>query len=64
MLTSQLKELIEDGIVHRRVYPETPPRVEYSMTELGMTLLPIIELMYEWWKKRIEDLKLTDQDRT
>ncbi len=39
---------MEDGIVHREVYPEVPPKVEYSMTELGMTLLPIVEMMYEW----------------
>jgi DNA-binding HxlR family transcriptional regulator len=58
MLTSQLKELIEDGIVHREVYPEVPPRVEYSMTELGMTLLPIVEMMYEWGEKRMAQLKL------
>lgn len=58
MLTSQLKELIEDGIVHREVYPEVPPRVEYSMTELGMTLLPIVEMMYEWGEMRMGQLKL------
>ena len=59
MLTSQLKELMEDGIVHREVFPEVPPRVEYSMTELGMSLLPIIiEMMYEWGEKRMEELKL------
>ncbi len=65
MLASQLKELIEDGIVHREVYPEVPPRVEYSMTPLGMTLLPIIEMMYEWGKKRIEDIKreMEQEDR-
>ncbi|MGF9710631.1 winged helix-turn-helix transcriptional regulator [Paenibacillus naphthalenovorans] len=57
MLTSQLKELIDDGIVHREVFPEVPPRVEYSMTELGMTLMPIIEMMYEWGKKRIKDIQ-------
>ncbi|WP_139492440.1 winged helix-turn-helix transcriptional regulator [Brevibacillus dissolubilis] len=57
MLTNQLKELADDGIVHREVYPEVPPRVEYSMTELGMTLLPIIELMYEWGKKRVAALQ-------
>lgn len=61
MLTSQLKELIDDGIVHREVYPEVPPRVEYSMTELGMTLLPILELMYEWGKNRIADIRKTSE---
>ena len=60
MLTSQLKELIDDGIVHREVFPEVPPRVEYSITELGKTLLPIVEMMYEWGKKRIEDLKKSE----
>jgi DNA-binding HxlR family transcriptional regulator len=57
MLTNQLKELMDDGIVHREVFPEVPPRVEYSMTELGMTLMPIIGMMYEWGKNRIEATK-------
>ncbi|AJY74791.1 winged helix-turn-helix transcriptional regulator [Paenibacillus beijingensis] len=57
MLTNQLRELMEDGIVHREVYPEVPPKVEYSMTEVGMTLLPIVEMMYEWGKQRIETFK-------
>ncbi|AXI27863.1 transcriptional regulator [Priestia megaterium] len=57
ILSKQLRELMEDGIIHRTVYPEIPPRVEYSMTELGMTLLPIIEMMYEWGKNRMRELK-------
>ncbi|MGE7672029.1 winged helix-turn-helix transcriptional regulator [Lysinibacillus sp. NPDC094403] len=57
ILTNQLRELMEDGIVHREVFPEVPPKVEYSMTELGMTLLPIVEMMYEWGKKRIDQIK-------
>ncbi|WP_134684871.1 winged helix-turn-helix transcriptional regulator [Brevibacillus migulae] len=57
ILTNQLRELMEDGIVDRVVYPDIPPKVEYSMTELGMTLLPIVEMMYEWGKKRIEMFK-------
>lgn len=56
VLTNQLRELIEDGIVHREVFPEIPPKVEYSMTELGMTLLPIVEMVYEWGKKRIDQI--------
>ncbi len=48
---------MEDGIIHREVFPEIPPRVEYSMTELGMTLLPIVEMMYEWGQKRMIGLK-------
>ncbi|MBY3622823.1 helix-turn-helix transcriptional regulator [Acinetobacter sp. CUI P1] len=62
MLTSQLRDLIEDGIVHREVFPEVPPQVEYSMTELGMTLLPIVEMMYAWGKKRIDQIKLENDD--
>lgn len=57
ILTQQLRELMEDGIVNRQVFPEIPPKVEYSMTELGMTLLPIIEMMYAWGKNRIEEIK-------
>lgn len=57
ILTNQLRELIDDGIVHREVYPDIPPKVEYSMTDLGMTLLPIVEMMYEWGKKRIDQIK-------
>ena len=57
ILANQLKELIEDGIVHREVYPEVPPKVEYSMTELGMTLLPILKMMYDWGKKRMAEIK-------
>lgn len=57
MLTNQLKELIEDGIVCREVFPEVPPKVEYSMTELGMTLLPLIDMMYEWGKMRMDQIK-------
>jgi len=48
MLTLQLRELEEDGVVHREVYQQVPPKVEYSLTEFGRTLVPIILLMKEW----------------
>ncbi|WP_127531771.1 winged helix-turn-helix transcriptional regulator [Paenibacillus kobensis] len=48
MLTLQLRELEEDGVVHREVYQQVPPKVEYSLTEFGRTLVPIIQLMKEW----------------
>jgi DNA-binding HxlR family transcriptional regulator len=51
MLTLQLRELEEDGIIHREVYHQVPPKVEYSLTELGGTLVPIIVLMREWGEK-------------
>src|SRR5258705_1988414 len=48
MLTQQLRELERDEIVSRKVYTEVPPRVEYSMTEFGRTLAPILKLMCKW----------------
>jgi DNA-binding HxlR family transcriptional regulator len=48
MLTMQLRELEADGVITRNVYAEVPPRVEYSLTELGQTLGPIIGLMRNW----------------
>src|SRR6266436_8598683 len=48
MLTLQLRELEQDGIVHREIYKEVPPKVEYSLTELGHTLKSLLEQMQEW----------------
>ena len=48
MLTSQLRELEKHGIVHREVYPQVPPKVEYSLTELGKSLEPILRVMHDW----------------
>ena len=48
MLTLQLRELEEDGLVHREIYKEVPPRVEYSLTEFGKTLEPILFGMLTW----------------
>lgn len=48
MLTSQLRELERDGVVHREVYAEVPPRVEYSLTESGRALAPILAALGEW----------------
>ncbi len=47
-LTQQLRELEADGIVHREVYAEMPPRVEYSLTDKGLTLTPILGALYAW----------------
>jgi DNA-binding HxlR family transcriptional regulator len=57
MLTQQLRELEVDGIVHREVYPEVPPRVEYSLTEYGKTLRPITQAMCDWGQKHIRRIK-------
>ncbi len=48
MLTLQLRELEADGLVHREVYPQVPPKVEYSLTEQGRTLEPILRAMLHW----------------
>lgn len=55
MLTTQLRELEEDGIVDRKVYPVVPPKVEYSLTPRGESLIPILDLMYEWGKEYIRE---------
>ena len=47
-LTMQLRQLEKDGIVERTVYPEVPPRVEYSLTALGESMRPIIKAIYDW----------------
>ena len=48
MLTQQLRELEADGLLHRQVYAEVPPRVEYSLTASGQTLVPLLEQMCRW----------------
>ena len=48
MLTLQLRELENQNLIHRQVYAEVPPRVEYSMTELGKSLMPILTAMRDW----------------
>lgn len=51
MLTLQLRELEQDGIIHREVHQQVPPKVEYSLTALGLTLVPVVLLMREWGMK-------------
>lgn len=48
MLSKQLKELEEDGVLNRILYPVVPPKTEYSLTELGTTLVPIVESLCKW----------------
>lgn len=48
ILTMQLRELEEDGLILRHSYSEKPPRVEYELSALGKTLIPILKAMYEW----------------
>jgi DNA-binding HxlR family transcriptional regulator len=57
MLTQQLRELEKDGIVHRQVYPQIPPKVEYSLTPLGGSLRPVVDAMCEWGLQQREGMR-------
>ncbi|ELS31769.1 MULTISPECIES: winged helix-turn-helix transcriptional regulator [Pseudanabaena] len=57
MLTQQLREMERDGLVHREVYMQVPPKVEYSLTALGKTLQPVLEAMHLWGKRYLEQYK-------
>ena len=48
MLTQQLRELEADALIHRKVFPVVPPKVEYSLTEQGRSLMPILVAMRDW----------------
>jgi DNA-binding HxlR family transcriptional regulator len=48
MLTKQLRELEADGIIHREVYAEVPPKVEYSLTDVGESLRDVMMMMRDW----------------
>ena len=54
MLTKQLRELEADGFLDRKIFAEIPPRVEYSITELGESLFPIIQSMRTWGEKNMK----------
>jgi DNA-binding HxlR family transcriptional regulator len=57
MLTLQLRELEQDSIVHREIYKEVPPKVEYSLTEFGTSLGPIIVQMLDWGEQYMEQIQ-------
>jgi len=57
MLTQQLRELESDNLVERKVYPQVPPKVEYSLTDLGESLMPILSMMCDWGEKYYERMR-------
>jgi len=65
MLSKQLKELEKAGILERKLFPEIPPRVEYSLTTLGKSLLPVVQSMNRWGirhkKKKVVESSNTNQ---
>ena len=55
MLTQQLRELEKDAVIHREVYPVVPPKTEYSLTEYGQSLSPIIQSMCDWGSQHMSE---------
>ena len=54
VLTAQLRDLETDGVVHRTVHPEVPPRVEYALTDLGVALLPVLDGLHAWGERQAD----------
>ncbi|WP_369902191.1 winged helix-turn-helix transcriptional regulator [Bacillus manliponensis] len=53
-LTNQLRELERDGLIERTIYPEVPPRVEYSLTKKGLSLIPLLNMICDWGLAHVE----------
>jgi DNA-binding HxlR family transcriptional regulator len=58
VLSQVLKQLTTDGIIERQLYPDVPPRVEYSITDLGKTLLPHVEALIKWGQDNFEQIMI------
>ena len=57
MLTQTLRELESDNLIHREMYPQVPPKVEYTLTESGKELIPFIRYLVEWGYKNMKEVK-------
>ena len=62
MLTQQLREMEYHGLIHRKVYAQVPPKVEYSLTELGESLVPFLEIMCQSGTKYLKNVKNKAED--
>jgi len=60
MITQQLRELESDGLVHRKVYAQVPPKVEYSLTKLGYSIIPIIQTLSQWGQSYEQEFGTVD----
>lgn len=58
VLTQHLRSMEESGLVHRKVYAQVPPKVEYSLTELGASLKPVLDAMYQWGEEYKEKFEI------
>ena len=56
MLSQTLKNLEQSHLVHREIYPEVPPRVEYSLTETGRSLMPVLTALIDWGKEHFDEV--------
>ncbi|MBA4538664.1 helix-turn-helix transcriptional regulator [Bacillus aquiflavi] len=63
MLTSQLRELEHHDIINRKVYSQVPPKVEYSLTDYGQEMIPILKLMQEWGTSHIQHLQAIHKEK-
>jgi DNA-binding HxlR family transcriptional regulator len=63
MLTQQLRELENDSLVERKVYPQVPPKVEYSLTDLGESLMPILRMMCDWGENYYKKIDIYEIDK-
>jgi DNA-binding HxlR family transcriptional regulator len=61
MLTSTLRKLERNGLIYRQIYPVIPPKVEYSLTALGETLIPIFEQIYQWTGEYMTEIEVAQK---
>ncbi len=60
MLSQQLRDLEVDGMIHREVFPETPPRTEYSLTAFGQSFAPVLNAMCDWGRDYMEQMRMPE----